>query len=229
MNENERIIIGQQINKIRVNRKETLEEFANAIKEKTNFKVKTTKSNVSKWENGMNIPNDVTLKAISELGNISIDELIYGDLENYARKEIESLKLKLLNDSSVDNALIDSIVLDVYLRFFHEYAPPINEIVHSKEEFDTKLKGYLKDSIQYISNPEERATYVLGELQYKVNKAFDEYLDYFKTRTYSNESTNELDYSFVESMPKGLYDEIQKYKHEVFDHIGSIKDKYKKD
>lgn len=78
--------LAYRIKEIRVSRKETLEEFAEQIKKKTDFKIKTTKSNVSKWEKGLNIPNDITLKAISELGGVSIFYLLYG------KKTISDLK-----------------------------------------------------------------------------------------------------------------------------------------
>ena len=68
--------VGSRIKEIRVKRKETLEQFATNIQKETDFKIKTTKSNVSKWEKGLNIPNDITLKAIAELGNVTVDYIL---------------------------------------------------------------------------------------------------------------------------------------------------------
>lgn len=70
------IAIGQRIKKIRVSRNETLEQFANAIQITANNSIKTTKSNVSKWEKGLNIPNDIALNAIAEIGGVSVDYLM---------------------------------------------------------------------------------------------------------------------------------------------------------
>ncbi|MHC0551394.1 helix-turn-helix domain-containing protein [Salinicoccus sp. CNSTN-B1] len=53
-------LLGQRIKNIRVNRQETMEQFAK--------KLNSGKSNVSKWESGKNVPNDITLKKIAELG-----------------------------------------------------------------------------------------------------------------------------------------------------------------
>lgn len=75
---NVNVVLGQRIKKIRVSRKETLEEFANAIQKNADKTIKTTKSNVSKWEKGLNIPNDIALFSIAQLGNMSRDELIRG-------------------------------------------------------------------------------------------------------------------------------------------------------
>lgn len=73
--------LGKRIKKIRVDRKETLEQFADNIRKQTNGAIKTTKSNVSKWEKGLNIPNDITLKAISDLGDVTVDYLMGIDEE----------------------------------------------------------------------------------------------------------------------------------------------------
>lgn len=70
--------LGNRINQIRVSRNETLEEFAGQIKKQTNQKIKTTKSNVSKWEKGLNTPNSITLKAIADLGKVDVNYLLYG-------------------------------------------------------------------------------------------------------------------------------------------------------
>lgn len=70
--------LGQRIKAIRVKRNETLEEFAKSIKKQTDSKLKTNKSNVSKWEKGLNVPNDITLNAIAELGNVTTLYLLEG-------------------------------------------------------------------------------------------------------------------------------------------------------
>ncbi|KXB33135.1 DNA-binding helix-turn-helix protein [Aerococcus christensenii] len=78
--------LGTRIKRIRVSKKQTLESFADSIKNITGLK--TGKSNVSKWERGENIPNDMTLQAIADLGGISVDELMYGNKEEFAESLI---------------------------------------------------------------------------------------------------------------------------------------------
>lgn len=87
-------ILGNKIKEIRVNKRMTLEEFANTIREKTDNTQRTGKSNVSKWERGENIPNDITLKAIADIAGISVDELLI----KYSKKEIESEIIKTAED-----------------------------------------------------------------------------------------------------------------------------------
>lgn len=71
-----KIELGRRINSIRIDRRNTLEEFADEIKRRSEKKIKTTKSNVSRWVKGVNVPNNVTLQIIADIGGITIDELL---------------------------------------------------------------------------------------------------------------------------------------------------------
>ncbi len=93
-------ILATRIKEIRVNRRETLEEFANSIQQKTGNRIKTTKSNVSKWEKGLNVPNAIALEAIANLGLISTDELLEKNLVTIPKEEYDRLK-------SIEEMLID--------------------------------------------------------------------------------------------------------------------------
>lgn len=72
---NDKKALGQRIKKIRVNLSMTMEKFAEAL-HKENPEIKPGKSNVSRWERGENTPNDLTLKAIADLGGITVEELL---------------------------------------------------------------------------------------------------------------------------------------------------------
>lgn len=79
--------LGQRIKQIRLERGETLEEFGQAIRKRSNKDLKSNKSNVSRWERDENVPNDFTLKSIGELGNTTVDELLY-----HESKEVRQLR-----------------------------------------------------------------------------------------------------------------------------------------
>lgn len=51
--------------------------------------VNATVPAVSNWENGRNLPNNERLKVIAKLDNISVDELLYGNKEDYIRGIIQ--------------------------------------------------------------------------------------------------------------------------------------------
>lgn len=70
--------LGNRIKGIRVAEKDTLEAFSQKINKYSGGVIKSGKSNVSRWEKGENIPNDITLKAIADIGGITVEELLYG-------------------------------------------------------------------------------------------------------------------------------------------------------
>ena len=74
--------LGERIKQIRLERGETLEEFGQAIRKRSNKDLKSNKSNVSRWERDENVPNDFTLESIAKLGNTTVDELLHGKPTN---------------------------------------------------------------------------------------------------------------------------------------------------
>jgi len=103
-------LIGKRIKHIRVSRKETLEEFAENIIKASGNSVKTGKSNVSRWEKGLNKPNDITLQAIAELGGITVDQLLNSNpLSDYSTDELlqeldrRGIETKQLNNGWLSN------------------------------------------------------------------------------------------------------------------------------
>ncbi|KAA9218641.1 MULTISPECIES: helix-turn-helix domain-containing protein [Aerococcus] len=102
--------LGNRIKEIRVNLKLTLAQFADEIRNKTDGISKTGKSNVSKWERGENVPNGITLKAIAELGGMSVDELLHGasGYVEYNNNKITLFNI-ITNQISVMNSMIKKI------------------------------------------------------------------------------------------------------------------------
>lgn len=81
--------LGNRIRNVRNKRLESMEKFGQSIADATNNQSKSGKSNVSRWERGENIPNNETLKAIADLGGISVNYLLYGDLKSRIISQIE--------------------------------------------------------------------------------------------------------------------------------------------
>ncbi|MCQ9303093.1 helix-turn-helix domain-containing protein [Mammaliicoccus sciuri] len=85
--ESPHISVGRTIRSIRLKNGMNLEEFGNMFG--------VSKSNVSKWENGKQLPNKLRLKKIAKLGNITVDELL--DITNYQELyELEKERNSLL-------------------------------------------------------------------------------------------------------------------------------------
>lgn len=101
--------VGQRIKNIRLNKGMTLEEFGKLFK--------ATKSNVNSWENGVSLPNKERLKTISKIGNISINELLYGtsiekELEIY-KKFYEDIKNYVICNNEIDRNFIIRKIIEV--------------------------------------------------------------------------------------------------------------------
>lgn len=102
--------VGQRIKLIRQTKGMTLEEFGNLFN--------ASKGNVSLWEKGSSLPSNERIKSIAHVGNLSVDELLYGDsnikeslddelietLNNFvdSKKEIEKYESKLFRDSTLE-------------------------------------------------------------------------------------------------------------------------------
>ena len=78
--------VGRRIFNIRNSLNLTLEQFG---KDK---EINAERSNVSKWERGATLPNRSRLEAIAKKGDITVNELLYGDSE----KDIEELYQALI-------------------------------------------------------------------------------------------------------------------------------------
>ncbi len=76
--------VGRRIKQIRINKGCTLEAFGKLDN------LNTSKSIVLRWENGTSLPNQSRLEIIAKLGNMTVNELLYGDTEkifkNYTNK-----------------------------------------------------------------------------------------------------------------------------------------------
>ena len=76
--------VGRRIKQIRINKGFTLESFGKLFG--------VSKSNVQKWENGISLPNKDRLYNISKIAGVTVNELLYGNIE----KNVEELYQRLI-------------------------------------------------------------------------------------------------------------------------------------
>ncbi|RIP35875.1 XRE family transcriptional regulator [Staphylococcus gallinarum] len=80
-------LVGERIKNIRLQSGKTQEVFGKIFS--------ASKGNVAMWEKGKSLPNAERLKEISKFGNISVNQLLYGDflimLENMAKEKIDEI------------------------------------------------------------------------------------------------------------------------------------------
>ena len=94
--------VGKRIFNIRNSLNLTLEQFGKLDN------LKASKSIVLRWENGTSLPNRSRLETTAKIGNITLNELLYGDME----KDIEELYENLIKLPSKEIQKLFNRVID---------------------------------------------------------------------------------------------------------------------
>ena len=81
----DKIKVGERIFNIRNSLNLTLEQLG---KDK---EINAERSNVSKWERGATLPNKSRLQVIAKKGNISLNKLLYGSIDEFLENNIDVL------------------------------------------------------------------------------------------------------------------------------------------
>lgn len=116
--------VGLRIKAIRQERGMNLEEFGKLFN--------VSKSNVSHWESGNTLPNSERLKAIAKIGDMTVDELLYGKLEEQAFTK-----------------LIKSVLGEDEVRKFHSFITHnILDTSRSKNNYNIRKDTYYKNIIK---------------------------------------------------------------------------------
>ena len=101
--------VGSRIKQIRMNKGYTLEAFGKLFN--------VSKSNVLKWEQGQSLPNKERLASISKIADMTVNELLYGNIE----KDVEEVYQALIKLPQAD-------ILGIFRR------------VHNKLKFGGELE-----------------------------------------------------------------------------------------
>lgn len=102
--------IGKRIKEIRINLGLSMTKFGIKIDEKNPVKSGV----ISNWENGKQLPNKERTKKIAELGNITLNELLYGFKITYdeIKREINTPYLKQLFKDKLQDFIVNYMVND---------------------------------------------------------------------------------------------------------------------
>lgn len=141
--------LGMRISNIRKSKGLTLEAFGELIDD-------AGKSAVSKWEKGITIPNNKRLKKIAELGNITVDDLMFGSLESFIFYNLESL---LPSDYKFLSGVIPMGTLQILINKIKERNMSLAEIEKIKKIIEQELPTIIIElekeadvMLNYISN-----------------------------------------------------------------------------
>lgn len=183
-------LLGYRIKDIRLKQKLNMEQFADKIKDVTNNASNPGKSNVSRWERGENIPNDITLEAIAKLGSITVDELLYGNENEILKRNI----IEIGKNNEYD--LLDTFIVylnkhnktfsDFYTNKSYTYGSfkPANSAEHEEmkkiiasELFQSFIENIdlqtIKDKTQQHFFFSEDDNSLKREIAFMMNKYFD--------------------------------------------------------
>lgn len=83
--------VGLRIRQIRNSLNLTLEEFGKIFSSDVNNKINAGKSNVSTWERGDSLPNKQRLEIIAKKGNMTVNELLYGSIDEFLDNNLVSI------------------------------------------------------------------------------------------------------------------------------------------
>src|SRR5699024_4898345 len=176
------------IKEIRVNEKDTLESFSQKINKYSGGVIKSGKSNVSRWEKGENIPNDITLKTIADIGKMTVTELLYGKetVDDELYKQIEKFtarkngilqEIKLLTPGA-----LSGLTLGLAFKEMSKNA------VKDNEALQDRIKELENFGYEYIKKTYNNYTYD----KYIQDFPDSNFQDYEEYKERSEEHTSEL-------------------------------------
>lgn len=216
LNEDKNIQIGNRIKKIRRDKGLTTEEFAMI------FDPPASKGTVSKWENGKYLPNNKRIKDIAALGDISVNELLYGSLNSFISSKIMECYEELLTGNLADELekFKKDLTLNgakIYLNFFPDASYDNVTDSHVKEFILTWV--YHKNLDEILTNSSAIET-----LQEYVHLSKQEILnEYFLADPYEEDVT-ELE--FNDNMSPELYHKLNEKIDLFLDELEEIKEEY---
>lgn len=111
----DKIKVGERIFNIRNKLNLTLEQFGKLDN------LKASKSIVLRWENGTSLPNRSRLEIIAKKGNITVNELLYGDVEEFITNNFYELLKIASNPVYINDRFTSSNKYDLENLFFKNY------------------------------------------------------------------------------------------------------------
>ena len=148
--------VGEKIHQIRIHNGYSMEQFGKQIGD-------APKGSVNSWEKGVNLPNKERLELIAIMGNMIVNELLYGSLSDYVNALMDTnLDVRVTNDftdffveflKSNGYTYGDDIEILRFLKGFFNY----NSVITKREsllykpisEQDNLFVGYI-----HTRNPE---------------------------------------------------------------------------
>lgn len=201
------------------------------------------KSLVSKWEKGLSQPNNERLKKIAELGNTTVNEILFGYDEKYMLVMNELYENMLKNngeDSHVGKALRfpNNKKREQLLKNGIErtLSVPIyqSKLKHPKDILDAKIYYYIEELfLEYYINNFKSNSNIIAYVRDKISKIYNETSEYqyndFKLELSENNLFKDVAIMFTEKekgVNMNLLRELDLLLERTFDELDTLTNKY---
>lgn len=213
--------VGKRVFSIRKSLGLTMKEFGERMGNPV-----ASDSIVSRWEKGISLPNNERLKKIAELGKISVDELLYGSLDEYAKLLLNQLQDKLEEDESINDIFVKPIMNQAinYLNPIRDYVP-LEERFKNKKHLKTKFDTYIDSIIDGFKNIETREKNIIANLQNTIYEDFEDAITLMYADNYKDDNTF-LILGIEEGMSEELYNELILLQNEIYKKLDLLIEKY---
>lgn len=175
--------VGSRIKQIRLNKGYTLESFGKLFG--------ASKGNVQQWENGISLPNKERLATISKIADMTVNELLYGSVDEFAKENYEKIIMDTYGSkngipiaSTINKANFSRFIKDKKLD-----NNLLNDIDNLTDIIWDLSNEYIMDNRQRILTT-EKGSYMISDDLYKLIQAL-KILESHKEKTNNKEQLNE--------------------------------------
>lgn len=221
-------ILGRKISLIRKEKGLTLEEFGKIFN--------ASKGVVSNWESGRNVPSNERLKKISELGNTTVEELLYEDSDNklnvalktydtllkqFSTDTFEGKSLRYFDEKQRNEILLYAMNVFLSIPSIDKNDKPVEDYTNSnglqlqiKEKFELQYLKEVKTNqglLRLLENISFKIEYLAEYSSYEFYSLNGLLVDKYET------SVNEKLISEIMELQESLYNKVQQLKKEYPD------------
>ena len=199
---------GSRIKQIRTNKGYTLEAFGKLFG--------ASKSNVQKWETGFTLPNKERLASISKIADITVNELLYGSIDEFLDNNLQDL-LEYQEGNTISSPEEYSIARQQFKKWLEERNITLENITNIYDYIDQNIatwnpwninKEYL-DTMENIRVNMQKETYrLVGLIEMLTEKDRKQLIKKIisKLKTYK---LSDSDKKFIQSIEEGYDRELK--------------------
>ena len=193
--------VGRRIREIRFYKGLTLEAFGKLFG--------ASKGNVQQWEDGISLPNKERLATISKIADMTVNELLYGSVDEFAKENYEKIIIDTYGSkngipiaSTINKADFSRFIKDKKLA--NRLLNDIDDLIETIWDLSNE---YIMDNRQRILTT-EKGSYMISDDLYKLIQAL-KILESHKEKTNNNEQLNDTIKRFHKVINVLLEDEIE--------------------